>query len=147
MKPDPTRFLEVAAGHLMARAAPLLPAYEQSSASVIGLLLTAVAEEFGRAAARRMDENRALRALFAEAAAAVEDAALAARLREAAEGGDPDLRVEALEATNADLRALLIELHAHVEGLASEAARRIEEAIWSELVRSTERRRLTLQIF
>ena len=147
MKPDPTRFLEVAAGHLMARAAPLLPAYEQSSASVIGLLLTAVAEEFGRAAARRMDENRALRALFAEAAAAVEDAALAARLREAAEGGDPDLRVEALEATNADLRALLIELHAHVEGLASEAARPIEEAIWSELVRSTERRRLTLQIF
>ena len=147
MKPEPTRFLQVAAVHLMARTAPLLPAYEQSSASVIGLLLTAVAEEFGRAAARRVEENRALRALFRSAADAVEDAALRARLREAAGGQDGDLRVEHLEAANAALRALLIELHAHVETLDSEAARRVEEAIWSELARSTERRRLSLQVF
>ena len=119
MKPEPTRFLQVAAVHLMARTAPLLPAYEQSSASVIGLLLTAVAEEFGRAAARRVEENRALRALFRSAADAVEDAALRARLREAAGGQDGDLRVEHLEAANAALRALLIELHAHVETLDS----------------------------
>ncbi len=147
MKPDPTRFLQVAAVHLMARTAPRLPAYEQSSASVIGLLLTAVAEEFGRAAARLVEENRALRELFRGAADAVRDGALAARLREAAGGADPDLRVEALEAANAELRTLLIDLHAHVETVDSEAARRVEKAIWSELVRSTERRRLSLQIF
>ena len=47
-----------------------------------------------------------------------------------------------LEAGNRALRSLLIELHAHVEGLPGDGARRIEAAIWRELAASTERRKL-----
>ncbi len=143
MKPDVDRFLEVATAHLMARTAPALEGYEQASVSVLGGMLIAVREEFERAAARRVEENGALRALFSEAASLVQEAALAARLREAAAGAEASLRVTDLEAGNAALRALLIELHAHVEALEGEAARRLEDAIWRELVASTERRRLS----
>lgn len=148
MKPDPARFLEVAAAHLLVRTAPALPSgYEQSSLQVLAAMLMAVREEFDRAASRRVEENAALRGLFARATPAVEDAALAARLAEAAAGADADLSVPALEAANAALRALLVELHGHVESLDSEAARALEDAIWRELARSTERRRLALGPF
>ncbi len=94
-----------------------------------------------------MEENRALRRLFADAVPAVEDAELRGRLEVAATGADGDLKVSALEASNAALRGLLIELHAHVEELESPAARRAEDAIWRELAASTERRRLVIGPF
>jgi hypothetical protein len=105
------------------------------------------AEEWERAASRRVEENEALRALFRDAAAGVADAELGRRLTDAAGTRDTDLRVSALEAGNASLRALLIELHAHVETLDGPAARRVEDAIWAELRRSTERRALALAPF
>ncbi len=112
MKPDLGRFLGVAASHLMTRTAPALPAgYEQSSAAALGALMIAVGEEAERAAARRVEENAALRTLFADAAAHVERAELAGRLERAAAGSDPSLQLSDLEAANAELRALLIELH------------------------------------
>ena len=148
MKPDVARFLEVAIEHLMTRTVPALPeGYEQATIFTFGMMLGALGEEFERAAARRVEENRALRALFADAAGAVADAALAERLRAAAAGDDPDLRVAALERTNAELRALLIDLHAHVETLDTPDARRVERAIWDELVASTDRRRLSIGPF
>ncbi len=148
MKPDVARFLDVAAGHLMLRTAPGLAAgYEQSTVTMLAVMLLAVREEFDRAASRRVEENAALRRLFAESLAAVQDGALRARLAAAAEGGEASLNVADLDAANAGLRALLIELHAHVEELSTAAARRVEQAIWAELVASTERRRLSLQAF
>lgn len=148
MKPDPRRFLEVAAVHLMTRTGPALgPGYEGSTAQSLGVMLLAVGEELERAAARRVEENAALRALFAESAPVVDDPALAARLAEAARGGDPDLAVPALEAANAALRGLLVALHAHVETREGPDARRVEDAIWRELRLSTERRRLAMGPF
>jgi len=120
--------------------------YVQRGAGISAMMLQMAAEEWDRAAARRVEENAALRALFREAAA-LAGAALGARLREAAAGEDRDLRVSALEASNQALRALLVELHAHVETLDSPEARRLEEAIWTELRRSTERRALPLAPF
>jgi len=120
--------------------------YVQRGAGISAMMLQMAAEEWDRAAARRALENAALRALFREAAA-LAGAALGARLREAAAGEDRDLRVSALEASNQALRALLVELHAHVETLDSPEARRLEEAIWTELRRSTERRALPLAPF
>ena len=49
-----------------------------------------------------------------------------------------------LESANGALRGLLIELHAHIEELASPEAGRIEASIWRELAASTERRKLSL---
>ncbi len=149
MKPDPSRLLDVCAAHLLLRTAPCLPAgsYEQSSLAGLAALLMGAREEYERAAARRVEENAELRALYERSAAAVEDDALADRLRVAARGSDPGLRVAELEAENSALRALLVELHVHVEKLDSGAARAVESEIWRELVASTERRRLALDVF
>lgn len=148
MKPDPTRFLEVVTGHLLLRtAAALGPGYEQSSLGVIAFALPAVAEEFERAAARRVDENRELRRIFGDATGVVTSGALREKLADAAWGEDESLHVSDLERSNSVLRALLIELHAHLEELDSESSRRLEGEIWRELVASTERRRLSIGLF
>jgi len=148
VKPDPARFLEVAAGHLLLRtAAALAPGYEQSSLGVIAFSLPAVAEELERAAARRVAENRALRRIFGEAAGVVGSEELREKLARAARSEDASLNVSDLERSNGELRALLIELHAHVEELDSEAGRRLEGEIWRELVASTERRKLAIGPF
>ncbi len=148
MKPDAGKLLAVAAGHLMMRTAPALgPGYEQSSVAGLAALLKAAGEEFERGAARRVEENTELRRLFGEGAGACENPDLCGRLAEAAAGSDESLLLSELERSNAGLRELLIELHAHVETLDSDAARGLERAVWRELLASTERRKLGLGSF
>ena len=148
MKPDPSRFLEVAAAHLMLKTGPgITNAYEQSSVMVMAVMFSAVNEELERAAARRVEENGELRRLFAEAAPVVADSDLRGRLEETAASNDASLAVSDLERGNCALRALLIELHAHVEELDSPGARAVEQDIWRELVASTERRALSMGPF
>lgn len=148
MKPDPGHVLERVMQALLTEIAPAVqPAYRQASVTMHAMLLASVREEMDRAAARRVEENAALRALFAAAAPNVRDAALRERLSSAAGTQDPSLRVPDLEAANLALRGLLIELHAHVETLAGPEARRIDAAIWRELAASTERRKLSLGTF
>jgi hypothetical protein len=103
-------------------------------------VLMMVAEEGDRTAHRLVEENRAIRAILAGAAAAEPPGDLAARLRTLAIGADDDLRVSALQAANNAVRAALTDLHAHVETRADTAAKALEAAIWSELVASTRRR-------
>ena len=148
MKPDVDRVLEVAAVQLMSEIGPTHPAsYQGATLTSMGVLLLATREEFERGAWRRVEENAALRGIFSEAVALLEEAPLRERLVAAAETRDDDLHISALEATNAELRGLLIELHAHVEELDTPAAARLDEAIWSELVASTERRKLSFSFF
>jgi hypothetical protein len=132
----------------MTKMGPALPtSYEQSSAGALGVLLLAVREEFERGAARRAEENAAIRGLFAQAESVVSDEALGLRLRAAREAAPAALTISALEAENATLRGLLIELHAHVETREGADAEALVEAIWDELVRSTERRQLAMAVF
>ena len=147
MKPELDRFLEVAAAHLLTRSAPALAGYEQSSVMTLGMMLTAAREEAERAAARRIEENAALRELFSEASRVVESPALRERLIAAAQGGEESFLISDLESGNAALRQLLIELHATIEDQEGDAARAIERKIWSELSLSTERRKLSLGPF
>jgi hypothetical protein len=148
MKPDPQRVLERTVQNLLLDLLPnVSPRYRQAGLAISAGLLLAVREEFDRAAARRVEENAALRALFARGADVVTDAALAARLREAAATRDESLLVPALDAGNRALRALLIELHAHIETLATPPARDLEAALWRELVASAERRKLSSGAF
>jgi len=144
VKPDVDLTLQRLAESLLVDVAPSIGSdYAKSNTLLSAMMLQSAAEEWDRAAARRVEENRALRALFAKAAGCVEDAALAEQLRAAAQGEDASLRIAALEESNAALRALLIELHARVEALEGPEARRIESAIWDELRASTERRALS----
>lgn len=148
MKPDVPVALQKLAAALLVEVAPAVGVdYLQRNTGVAALMLNLASEEWDRAAARRVDENAALRALFRDAAPVVADAALRARLEEEASGTDGDLRISALETANAALRGLLVELHAHVEVLEGPRARALEDAIWAELRRSTERRALSFAPF
>ncbi|MDJ0846799.1 MAG: hypothetical protein QNK04_00320 [Myxococcota bacterium] len=148
MKPDVPVVLSKLSQTLLAQLLPELgPGYAQGSTVVSSLVLQAAAEEWDRSAARRVEENGAIRALFREALPAVEDETLREHLADAAAEGDGDLHLSALDRTNDHLRALLISLHAHVEELAAPEARDLEAAIWRELRRSTERRAISIAPF
>ena len=56
-------------------------------------------------------------------------------------------RLKELEAENARLRGLLIELHASLESQSGPDAASLVEVIWRELARSTERRKLAMAMF
>jgi hypothetical protein len=148
MKPDPRHFLGVAAAQLMMHVAPSLgTSYEQSNLTMMAVMLMSVGEEMERAASRRIEENREMRRIFSAAVSVVADAVLRSKLTEAAGGQETSFAISDLERANGELRALLIQLHAHVEELQSEPAHHIEAMIWRELVTSTERRRLSMGPF
>jgi cation diffusion facilitator CzcD-associated flavoprotein CzcO len=143
MTPTVPDVLAELAGLIARNAMPDVdPADRASALGLSALLLGVAAQDWDRAAARLVEENAAVRALLSDAPAALGEGELAARLWSLSAGRDEDLRVSALEAANAVLRAALIELHAAVEGRDQPAARALETAIWAELVASTERRRL-----
>ncbi|HEV2533078.1 hypothetical protein [Phenylobacterium sp.] len=107
-------------------AAPGVPDAERASdLAITAMLLTLAAEVWDGAAARLVEENRALRALLGQA------------------GGDDDLRLSALTAENHGLRAKLIEAHIAAEQ-SDDAAR--QDLIWAELLASTERRKLSVSL-
>jgi hypothetical protein len=128
---------------LIERVIPAIgPSYHQGTVGMIASLLAIVSEEWDRAASRRIEENNRLRELFRQAAPAVNDPALRSRIFQLAKTADHDFHISALENNNCALRAALIALHAHVETQTSAEARKVETAIWQELAKSTERRRL-----
>ena len=145
MKPEVDQLLGLTAAQLAAELAPLLPAgYAQGQATLGAVMLSLAAQQYARAADIRVTENRELRALFAELAPLVSDTNLKAQLETAARGKEASLRISALDDANYALRRLLIALHAQVEELPGEAARRAEKRIWSVLRASAERRQLVL---
>jgi hypothetical protein len=109
------------------------------------MALMILGDQLDAAAENLCEENAALRELFESAARGV-GGELGERLSQAAAGSDESLRISTLQAGNAALRALLIELHAWVEE-APETPPGLEDAIWAELLRSTERRRVALAPF
>ncbi len=144
MRPDADRLLGHLSMTLMTEIGPAVgDGYLQRNTMLMAMLLTWIAEEWNRAADRRVQENGALRRLFRESLDAVEDLELRSRLEAAASETDPDVTIETLDRSNDALRAHLIELHAHVETLGTPGAGRVEAEIWRELRRSTERRALS----
>jgi hypothetical protein len=145
MKPQVDQVLGLTAGQIMTEIAPLLPAgYAQSQATLGAVMLSLAAQQSDRAADIRVAENRDMRALFAELAPLVVDANLKAQLEAAAPGEEASLRISALDDSNYALRRLLIALHAHVEELPGDAARKAEARIWGVLRAAAERRQLFL---
>jgi hypothetical protein len=145
MTPDVGSVLNGIVRSLMFELAPELQSpYATQTIQLSAGLLMMVNEEFDRAAARLAEENDALVALFAGAAASVNHE-LAAQLRaEVSRGRGDSLLVSALRERNRSLRRLLVRLHEHVESVDDAAARAVEERIWRELAESTRRRQLAL---
>ena len=143
MKPDVSAVLTDITTRLVTEIAPnVQPAYLAGSLGLSAGLLSAINEEFERAAHRRVEENTAIRGLFVRAAGLDLPADLGGGLARLAASRDTDLRVSALDAANAGLRAALIDLHAAVEALEDPTAKALNTSIWAELSASTERRKL-----
>ena len=126
MTPDVPSVLSELAGLLVRNAAPEVPDAERASAlGLSSMLLALAAEVWDGAAENLVQENRALAVLLDD------------------EASEASLRLSALRAENARLRARLIEAHVAAER-AGDAAR--DEAIWAELRASTERRKLSVSL-
>jgi len=148
MRPEIPKVFATFAADLVMRVAPAIsPAYHQGTIAMIATMLAIAGEEWDRGASWRVEENKRLRELFREAAPVVKDTGLRMKLDELIETRDDDLRISALTANNSALRAALIELHRYAESMESAGARRVEAAIWKELLASTERRRLSTAQF
>jgi hypothetical protein len=134
MNPPVPAVLAELAGLSVRNAMPdVHPADRASALGLSAALLGVAAEVWDGMAARLVAENRAIRPLLARAGeVGLDFAALAA-------GDDADLRLSALKAGNDALRAALIELQAAAE---AKGAADLQAAIWSELLASTERRKL-----
>jgi hypothetical protein len=148
MRPNVEAVCRKMAEDLLVRVLPAVsPTYHQGTVGMVASVFSIIGEEWDRAASRRIEENDRIREIFREAAPSVDDAALKRRLIALADTKDRDFHVSALEKNNCDLRAALIELHAHIETQSGAAARRIEQTIWKELLASTVRRRLSTAQF
>ena len=119
-------------------------AYLAQTLQLDAMLAMMCAQEFDRAAARLADENAALLALFSDAETIVTDDRLRTELRAAGTAAPSGLLVSQLQERNRALRALLVRLHAHVEALPDAGA--LNDRIWNELVESTRRRQLDLEM-
>ncbi len=117
------------AGKMMANAAPTVnPVDRASTLGLSALLMGLAAESLDSAAHHLVMENRAFRTLLAKGAAYAPPPA---------EHAEDDFRLSALAAENGRLRAALITLQTAVEGRDEQ----MNDAIWAELLASTERRK------
>jgi len=145
MKPEPDKYILTMAGSLLMNFMPSLGTdMEKKTMAQMAYVMMAAAEDFDRAASRRIEENEQLRHLFAEAISVITDQGLTEQLEEASNSTEEDYRVAALDKNNQILRSLFIDLHRHLETLEGEKARELEKKLWSELAASVKRREFAL---
>ncbi|HSV02468.1 MAG TPA: hypothetical protein VLI41_04620 [Phenylobacterium sp.] len=126
MTPEVPAVLAELAAVVARNAAPGVPEPERASElGLTAMLLGLAAEVWDGAAARLVEENRALRALLSDT------------------GADEDLRLSKLKAGNDRLRGKLIEAQIAAEQAGDQAR---QEAIWAELRASTERRKISVSL-
>jgi hypothetical protein len=124
MTPQVPSVLAQMAQLLVQNAGPDVPAAERANAlGLAAAVLGVAAEVWDGAADNLVAENRALAALLDDTA------------------DEASLRLSALRVENQRLRARLIEAHIAAED-AGDTAR--QDAIWGELIASTERRKLSI---
>ncbi|MBW2623484.1 MAG: hypothetical protein JRD68_11320 [Deltaproteobacteria bacterium] len=134
MKPDTVFLLNSLAGEVAEKMVPQLDSeYARADGGLIVELLLAAAGDIDTAASSHIEENRQLRSLFSEAASVVADEELGQELKTVAEEEEQDYKISSLQKKNNELCGLLVRLHAHVEILERDGARKIEDAIWNFL--------------
>jgi hypothetical protein len=143
MKPDVQTVMMRSFERILTDIAPHLSSeYAIGSSSVIGLMMFQTATEFERAADIRVQENAAMRAIFADALDVLPEGDLRSRVKTAATSCDTSFKISELDKSNDALAALLIELQAYTETVEGAAARKLETQIWDELARAATARRL-----
>jgi len=138
MKPDIPTAVDEIARRLREKVYPELKGFVANDVAMIANMLDMVVDEWDRAAARLVEENTSLRALLRRGGTLLGDQSLA----DAAAGDDADIRISSLEAVNERMRRALIRLQETVEGRNDPDAHALNEAIWTELRKSVERRQI-----
>lgn len=103
-------------------------------------LLRIVARSSDDAAHVRITENAAIRPLLGQGAELVKDPAFAQRLAGAAGSSETGYRIRELDAENARLRVLMIELHAWLEEQQDAACRALDRSIWTAMAEAEQAR-------
>ena len=138
---------ELLMGNLIAISTPPPPEsageFAGGRIGVIGMISFMAAQEAEKGVAVRMAENRAIRALFADAAREGWTPS-AVDLEPLSKTHDDDLTLSGVDAANAVLRRALIPLHEAVEATAGPAGRPREARILKLLREGAESRALTL---
>lgn len=144
MKPGLDHLLLAMAGTLGGRIIPEMPetSYALGDAKMLAGLAVLLAQQADGAADTLVRENTALRQLFARAADL--PTPLAQRLAEAGRSTDVNLRLSTLEAGNAALKTLLIDLHALAEDNSDDWAATVCADIWTILKQGSAERMLFL---
>jgi len=128
------KVLEGVADALREQISPHLDdTFAAEAARMATSLITIAGRAGGDAVAIRVEENARIRQLLGSGAGMVVDAEFAAELAEAAGSGDPGLRISQLDAETGRLRALLVRLHAELEGQDSQPAKLFAQEIWRAL--------------
>jgi hypothetical protein len=141
MKPEVGTILALSAQKIAMGTGEQGAAFAQGTVGLIAMMLSMSAKEYDRGADIRFAENSDMRALFAELAPSVSDAALKQAMREASAAKDPSLRISDLNDGNYALRRLLTRLQIHAEECGATGAQR---RIWVVLKAMAERRLVIL---
>ncbi len=145
MKPEPQRVLYAMASALGMLTPEVTTAFGQQTSGLSAALSMVLAQEWDRAASRLVEENVAVAGLLERARILITDEILHARLNEVVDRiPATDLRVTALQAENDDLRRLLTDVHAAVDGAEGDEMELLNRLIWDELRESTRRRHLVV---
>jgi len=138
VSPEVDQILMLSASQVMGTLAPLLPeTYAQGQAALLSFMMILSAQEYERSADIRANENADMRALFRDLAPRVDDKALRAQVETAGGTKDESLTISALNASNAELRRVLIALQIHVE---DKNDREAHARVWEVLKRAAARR-------
>lgn len=138
MKPNLADVVKDVADRLTRDVVPALTGFAANNVAMSAAMLTMVSEKWDCAAANLVEENTGMIALLRQG----NDAGI---MLHDVSGYDPlaDLRICAQEALNKQLRGALIDLHIAVENSDKAEACALDAAIWEELRRTTDRRRVS----
>lgn len=145
MKPDAAHILRTSFGTILGEVAPHIDHdYAGGSVTVIGLLMVFAAQDYQQGAEIRARENAAMRSLFADALPLLGQGDLRRAVAAASASRDADLTMATLNASNAALKQVLIELQAHLETREDDGAQALDDRIWRILRQFADGRRLDL---
>ncbi|MEO6398621.1 MAG: hypothetical protein ABIP13_09160 [Tepidiformaceae bacterium] len=143
MKPEPQKVLGTMAGALAMLSPEIASAFGQQTSGLSAALAMVLAQEWDRAASRLVEENVRVTGLLERSRLVIRDELLHARIDGVVERIPAiDLRVSALQAENDELRRLLTDVHATVDGAEGAESELLNRLIWDELRESTRRRHL-----
>ncbi|MFM2370606.1 MAG: hypothetical protein RIS85_328 [Pseudomonadota bacterium] len=130
MKPDVSIAVRELAHRLRTDLLAELTGFRANVAAMGAAMLDMVADEWDGAAARLVRENRAFRALLEQGDGPPPG------------GNEDDLRISALTRENDRLRGLITDLMARLETTPTPAGNQLLSAIWQELARTVNERRI-----